>query len=78
MNMQFIAFYNQNEFGDVLLNYRRKQNITQEELAEMLDVSIRTVSKWEQGRIPCTKNLNKVLNLPDFKVIYDNYYKERA
>ncbi len=36
-------------FGENLQYYRKRNNITQEQLAEQLDVSRQTVSKWEAG-----------------------------
>ncbi|MEY8482358.1 helix-turn-helix transcriptional regulator [Lachnospiraceae bacterium 48-21] len=36
-------------FGDNLLYYRKRNDMTQEQLAERLEVSRQTVSKWEAG-----------------------------
>lgn len=36
-------------FGENLQFYRKRKDITQEQLAEQLDVSRQTVSKWESG-----------------------------
>lgn len=36
-------------FGENLRDLRLKQNLTQEKLADFLDVSFQTVSKWERG-----------------------------
>ena len=38
-----------NVFGENLQFYRKKREMTQEQLAERLDVSRQTVSKWEAG-----------------------------
>lgn len=38
-----------NVFGENLQFYRKQRNLTQEQLAEQLDVSRQTVSKWEAG-----------------------------
>ena len=35
--------------GDKLYSLRREKGISQATLAEMLDVSPRTISNWEQG-----------------------------
>ena len=35
--------------GNFLRELRRQQNLTQEQLAEQLGVSRRTVSRWETG-----------------------------
>lgn len=37
------------EIGKQIAAYRRQQNLTQEQLGEILNVSNRTVSKWESG-----------------------------
>ena len=37
-------------FADNLLQARKEKGLSQEELAEMLDVSRQAVSKWEQGQ----------------------------
>ena len=44
--------------GDRLLKLRREKNISQEELANILDVSRQTISKWETGQ-----------SMPDFDKI---------
>ena len=36
-------------FGNRIKALRRKMNLTQEELAERLNVSYQTISKWETG-----------------------------
>ena len=36
-------------FAENLKCIRKKQNITQEQLADMLDVSRQAISKWESG-----------------------------
>ena len=35
--------------GAKIKEYRKKENITQEQLAEKLGVSNKTISKWETG-----------------------------
>ena len=37
-------------FSENLKQIRKEYNLSQEELAEMLDVSRQAVSKWEQGQ----------------------------
>ena len=37
------------KFGDNLKNMRKKNNLSQEELAEKVGVSRQSVSKWETG-----------------------------
>lgn len=39
-------------FGERLKNYRRAKNMTQQELADILGVSNKTVSRWESGGYP--------------------------
>lgn len=36
-------------FADNLKQIRKDKNLSQEQLAELLDVSRQAVSKWEQG-----------------------------
>ena len=38
------------EFNEKLQYFRKKSNLTQEELAEKLFVSRTAISKWESGR----------------------------
>ncbi len=49
-------------FGSNLQFLRRKQGITQEQLAASLSVSRQTVSKWESGQLP---ELAKLMELAD-------------
>lgn len=39
-----------NKFGDNLRKYRKEKKITQENLADLLNVSFQTVSKRERGK----------------------------
>lgn len=50
-------------FGDNLQFYRKRRNMTQEQLAEALDVSRQTVSKWEAGN--SYAEMEKLLQLCD-------------
>ncbi len=50
-------------FGENLQYYRKRNNITQEQLAEQLDVSRQTVSKWEAGA--SYAEMDKLLQLCD-------------
>lgn len=58
------------ELGNKILTLRKKNNITQEELAEQLNVTRQTISKWELGEtspdIKQAKELSKI-----FKVSLD-------
>jgi len=49
---------NQHNIGQFISTKRREQNLTQEQLAEKLGVSNKTVSKWETGK-----------TMPDYSVI---------
>lgn len=51
---------NQQATGRFIAQRRRGLNLTQEQLAERLNVSNKTVSKWENGRC-----------LPDYRVVGD-------
>lgn len=48
----------QNQIGGFISTKRREKNLTQEQLAEKLGVSNKTVSKWENGKC-----------MPDYAVI---------
>lgn len=49
--------------SDKIILLRKKNNLTQEELAEKLGVSRQSVSKWEMGNsIP---DINKIIQLSD-------------
>lgn len=50
-------------FRENLQYLRRRENITQEDLAERLEVSRQTVSKWESGA--CYPEMEKLLQLCD-------------
>ena len=49
---------NQVAIGNYIAQKRRALNLTQEQLADMLDVSNKTVSKWENGK-----------SMPDYSII---------
>ena len=48
------------KIGRFISENRKKQNLTQEQLAEQLNISKNAVSKWERG-----------LNLPDVSIMQD-------
>lgn len=52
-----------NVFGENLQFYRKKREMTQEQLAEQLDVSRQTISKWEAGT--SYPEMEKILQLCD-------------
>ena len=41
---------NQTNIGSYIARKRREKNLTQEQLAERLGVSNKTISKWENGK----------------------------
>lgn len=49
------------DFSEKLLTLRKANNLTQEQLAEKLDVSRQSVSKWESGQ--ATPELEKIVAL---------------
>ena len=49
---------NQTTIGSYIAQKRRAQNLTQEQLAEKLSVSNKTISKWENGKC-----------MPDYSII---------
>lgn len=52
-----------NDFGENLQFYRKQKNMTQEQLAEKLEVSRQTISKWESGA--SYPEMEKILQLCD-------------
>lgn len=56
--------------GDKILNLRKKAGLSQEEVANRLDVSRQTVSKWEANQtVPELKNIKLLSQL--YNVSYD-------
>ena len=58
-------------FSDRLKQYRRDKNLTQQQLADMLGVSNKTVSRWESGGgypdVPLLVPLAQALGVPEFE-----------
>ena len=58
-----------NSFAQRLKDLRKKAGINQEQLAEMLNISIKTIQRWEWGqhtpRLEDIKQLCKVLNVSE-------------
>ncbi len=67
------------EIGNKILELRKKNNITQEELAEKVGVSRQTISKWELGEtapdLKQAKELSKIFNV-SLDELVDNDLKE--
>ena len=54
------------KFGDKLYELRKKKNLTQEDLALLLDISDKAISKWENGTSkPTIENLSKLSKIFD-------------
>ena len=55
---------NQEKIGKLIENLRKKNNLTQNELANKLGVTYQAVSKWETGKnIPDIGTLKEISNL---------------
>ena len=51
----------ENNIGKLLIKYRKKNNLTQKELGDMIGVSLKTISKWECGKgLPDVSLLDKL------------------
>ena len=50
-------------FGNKITKYRKMKKLTQEELAEKLDVSKQAVSKWENGK--SFPKMGNIINICD-------------
>ena len=65
---------NDYDFGNYLLNLREKQGLSQLQLAELLGVTDKAVSKWENGKAkPKTEIIRKIADI--FKVSVDDLFK---
>ena len=57
------------ELSNIILQKRKEKNMTQEELAEKLNVARQTVSKWETGEtFPDVDSLKKLAILLGFSI----------
>lgn len=69
------------KFHDKLIKLRKSKGISQEELAEMMDVSRQAISRWELGStLPDVPNLLKISELFDVSADYlirDNYEADK-
>ena len=58
----------ENSFGKTLAKLRKERKLTQQELADLLDVTNKTISKWETNTtapdIDTLKRISQVLNVP--------------
>ena len=69
------------ELGNKIYELRKKKNLTQEDLALLLDISDKSVSKWENGTSkPTIENLKKLSSIFDISLddlIEDNSKKKK-
>lgn len=70
------------DFANTIYNSRKERNITQKELADLIGVSDRTISKWENGStVPDLETIKKLCNelgiSPDSIVKSEKNYKDR-
>ncbi|QZY56469.1 helix-turn-helix domain-containing protein [Crassaminicella profunda] len=53
-----------NKIGKLILNLRKEKNMTQKEIADALNISDKTISKWERGLgCPDISLLNEISNI---------------
>ncbi len=70
MNIMLIIWKNRgnmNNFGEIIKDIRKKNNLTQKELADKLYVTYQAVSKWENNKsipdISILQNISKIFNI---------------
>ncbi len=70
MNTMLITWKNRgnmNNFGEIIKDIRKKNNLTQKELADKLYVTYQAVSKWENNKsipdISILQNISKIFNI---------------
>ena len=57
------------ELKNIIIQKRKEKNMTQEQLAEKLNVARQTVSKWETGEsVPDISSLKKLAILLEFSI----------
>ncbi len=61
---------NYNKIGEYIANKRKEKNLTQQELADEIHVSVKAISKWECGKgIPEISNLQTLAKELDVSII---------
>lgn len=64
---------NQEKFGKLIKEIRKKNNLTQKDLADKYNVTYQAVSKWENGKnMPDTMLIKKIAN--DFNISIDDIF----
>ena len=62
--------------GEKIYNLRKKKNLSQEDLANILNVSRQTISKWETGE--SNPDIDKIVPLCNFfEISTDEFLKGR-
>lgn len=51
------------KWKDIVKSIRKQRKLNQYELAEMLDVSVDAIRRWEYGSKPSDKNQEQILKL---------------
>ena len=65
------------KFNEKLVMLRKQNNLSQEQLAEQLNVARQTVSKWELGET--TTEMDKLIKMSEiFKISLDELMKEET
>ena len=64
----------QEKFGKLIKDIRRKNNLTQKELADKLNVTYQAVSKWENGKNMPDKSVLKEIS-KEFNVSLDSLFE---
>ena len=59
------------KFSEKLLTIRKSKNLTQEQLAEQINVSRQSISKWESGQ--AIQELNKIVELSNIFNVTTDY-----
>jgi transcriptional regulator with XRE-family HTH domain len=58
-----------------LLEYRKKENKTQKEMAELLGISLDVYNSWEYGkRIPTRNNMKNIVEKTNGEVTANDFY----
>ena len=53
---------NQEKIGKFIAELRKEKNITQEELADILGVNVKSISRWENGKTMPDLSLLSILS----------------